>query len=203
MDVYKTSESEYYLDDGLSGKVNLLKKGDDSVRISNPFYASPNTLQALIKDHQIHGKIVSKEKGDKFMNALKTQTLPLDNVGGRFIGLRIDGDRYHIDYTGIVSKILKKDTGEYLADDFSDLEDLDAGSEGGLKLATEKEPPKYQQQPKYQLSQQQEPQKPSYVRSADDYEKLLSKEKGRLGKFLDWVSSIKLFSKRDKKTKKK
>jgi hypothetical protein len=118
MQVYVSKHSEYYFENSLEGKRELLKKGDNLVKLVDPTYADLDSLKDLTNKYKIKkDKKLSKDDGEKFLEDLKGHALSLDKIGGMFVYLDANDENYLLCHTSTIYEILEKGTGEYVFDD--------------------------------------------------------------------------------------
>lgn len=104
MDVYKSENSSYRIEDGNLIRVKDLKEnnlGKDFVYISTRDFVN------IAKKHKIKfnkAKILEDKVGDNFLIALREKEMDSDKTGGRYVVLKKGPENYALFYSGIITE---------------------------------------------------------------------------------------------------
>jgi len=123
---YSSKNSEYILENN-----NLFRaKNGKKANIGLSVYTSKESLEELLRKYKIPAKkrdLIKIEIGDKFFEELKTRSISLENIGGRFVALEEQAIGYVLFYSGEI-----KETKE--GDSSGDTQ-INLGSDSDLKVA--------------------------------------------------------------------
>ena len=104
MDIYKSANSEYRIENGDLIKIHILEEKNLG---KNFVYISTQNFVFIAKIHKIKfnkAKVLEDKVGNKFLAALKKKEMNLDEVGGRYVVLQKGLKDYILFYSGIITE---------------------------------------------------------------------------------------------------